>query len=109
MVQLDNDEELGRLHGMYGSMEAEFEAQRTIKRAELTTFLCLLKRVIGPIKVHVDNQGIIVGSWRGERNCIDPRAGDADFWMPRGIFIVVEQEHVKAHLTKKGKKKMSQI
>ena len=28
---------------MYGSMDAELEVQRTIKRAELTAFLCLLK------------------------------------------------------------------
>ena len=41
---------------MYGSMEAELEAQRTIKRADLTA-----KRVIGPMKVHVDNKGIIDG------------------------------------------------
>ena len=61
VVQSDYDEELGPLHGMYGSMEAEFEVQRTIKRAELTAFLCLLKKVIGPIKVHVDNKGIIDG------------------------------------------------
>ena len=26
----------------------------------------------------VDNNGIIDGLWRGERKCIDPRAGDAD-------------------------------
>ena len=39
VVQLDYDEEMGLLHGMYGSMEAEFEVQRTIKRAELTAFL----------------------------------------------------------------------
>ena len=58
VVQLDFDEELGPLHGMYGSMEAEFQVQRTIKRAELTAFLCLLKKVIGPIKVHVDNRRI---------------------------------------------------
>ena len=43
------------LHGMYGSMEAEFEVQRT-KGAELTAFLCLLKKVVGPTKVHVDNE-----------------------------------------------------
>ena len=29
---------LGSLHGMYGSMEAELEVQRTVKRAELTAF-----------------------------------------------------------------------
>ena len=51
VAQLDYDEELGPLHGMYGLMEAEFEVQRTSKRAELTAFLCFLKKVIGPIKV----------------------------------------------------------
>ena len=56
VVQLDYDEELGPLHGMYGSLEAEVEVQRTIKRAELTAFFCLLTKVIGPIKVHVDNK-----------------------------------------------------
>ena len=41
VVQLNCDEELKPLCGMYGSMEAEF-------RAELTAFLCLLmKEVIG--------------------------------------------------------------
>ena len=70
VVRLDYDEELGPLHGMYGSMEAEYEVQHTIKRVELTAFLCLLKKVIGPIKVHVDNKGIIDGLWRGEsRRC----------------------------------------
>ena len=39
VVQLDYDEELGPLHGMYGPMEADFEVQRTIKRGELTAFL----------------------------------------------------------------------
>ena len=59
VVQLEYDEELGPLHGMYGSMEAEYEVQRTIKRAELTAFLCLLRKVCGPTKVHVDNKGMI--------------------------------------------------
>ena len=81
MVQLDYDEEVGPLHGMYGSMEADFEAQRTIKRAELTAFLCLLRKVSGPIKVHVDNKGIIDGFRKGEKECIKPRAGDADLWI----------------------------
>ena len=81
-VQLDYDEELGPLHGMYGSMEAEVEVQRTIKRTELTAFLCFfLINVSGPIKVHVDNKGVIDGQRRGERTCIDPKAGDADFWI----------------------------
>ena len=59
MVQLDYDEEMEPLCGTYGSMEAEYEVQRAIKRAELTAFLCLLKKLIGPIKVHVNNEGLI--------------------------------------------------
>ena len=61
VVQLDHGEEMGPLCGMYGSMEAAFEVQRTIKRAALTALLCLLRKVIGLIKVHVDNKGIIDG------------------------------------------------
>ena len=67
--------------GMYGSMEAEFEVQRTIKRAELTAFACLLNRVIGLISVYVDNKGFIDGLPRGDRECIKPRAGDVDLWV----------------------------
>ena len=69
---------MGPLHGMHDSMEAENDVQRTIKRAELTAFLCLLRKVIGSTKVHVDNKGIIDGLWRGEEECIQPRAGDTD-------------------------------
>ena len=67
MVQLHYDEEVVHVHGMCGSMEAELEVQLTIKRTELTAFFCLLKRVIGPVKVHVDNKGIVDGLRRGER------------------------------------------
>ena len=81
VVQLDYDEELGPLHGMYGSREAEIAVQRIIKRAELTAFLCLLKKIVGPSKVHVDKKGIIDGLLRGERKCIDPKSGDADLWI----------------------------
>ena len=66
VVQVDYDEEMGPLHGMYGSMEAECEVQRTIKRVELMAFLCLLRKVIGLFKVHVDNKRIIDGLRRGE-------------------------------------------
>ena len=59
---------------------AEYEVQRTIKRAELTDFFCFLRKVIGPIKVHVDNKGVIDGPRRRERECIKPRAGHADLW-----------------------------
>ena len=80
VAQLDY-EEMGPLYGMYGSMEADFEVQRTIKRTELAAFLCFLRKVSGPIKVHVDNKGIIDGLWKGEKECIKPRAGDADLWI----------------------------
>ena len=115
VVQLDCDEEMRPLFGMYGSVEADFEVQRTIKRAALTAFLCLPKGVIGPVRVHVDNKGIIDGLRRGESKCIKPRAEDAELWIKiwealhdlaeRGISV--EVEHVKAHWTKKEKKYMS--
>ena len=57
MVQLDHDEEMGPMRGMYGPLEAKLEVQRTIKRAELTAFLCLLKKATGPTVGHVDNKG----------------------------------------------------
>ena len=68
VVQLDYDEEMGPLHGMCGSVGAEVEVQRTIKTAELTAFLCLLRKVSGPIKVHVDNKGIIDGLRKSEKS-----------------------------------------
>ena len=40
-------------------MEAELEVQSTITRAELTAFFFLWKRVIGLVRVHVDNKGMI--------------------------------------------------
>ena len=111
VVQLDSAGEMGPLHGMYGSMEAEREVQRTIKRAELTAFLCLLKRIIGPIEVHVDNKRKC--GWVMERECINPRAGDAVLWIKiweelhslAVRHIPVEVEHVKAHRTKKEQEK----
>ena len=44
--------------GCWGTLDAELEVQRTIKRAELTAFLCLLRKAIGPTMVHVDSKGI---------------------------------------------------
>ena len=85
------------------------------QEAELTAFLCLSKRVIGPGRIDVDNKGIIDGLRRGESKCIKPRAGDADLWIEiweHGLAergILVEVEHVWAHRTKREKKKMSQF
>ena len=110
---MDYDEEMGALHGMYGSIEAEFEVQRTIKMAELTAFLRLFRKVCGPIKIHVDNKGIIDGSRRGEKECIKPKVGHTNLWIKiwdelhelvkRGILG--EVAHVKAHRTEERKRK----
>ena len=70
VVQLDYDEEMGPLQGMYGSTEAEYEVQRTIKRAKLTAFFCFLRKVCGAIKVHVGNKGIIDGLRIGEKRVV---------------------------------------
>ena len=59
VVQLDSDEELWLLHGMYDSMGAELEVQRTFKIA----LLCLFKNSDWTIEVHVDNKGIIDRLW----------------------------------------------
>ena len=69
------------IHGTYGTLDAELEVQRTIKRAELTTLLCLLRKAIGRTLVHVGNTGIINGLWRGEMKCTGPQAKDADLWI----------------------------
>ena len=63
----------------------------------------------------MDNKGIIDGLWRGERKCIDPKAGDADLWILiweelhnlAGGDILAEVEHVKAHRPKQEKQDMS--
>ena len=69
------------MHGMHGMLEAELEVRCTIKRAELTPFLCLLKKVIGPTNVQVDNERIIDGLWIGGMKCTGAEAGVADLWL----------------------------
>ena len=67
------------MHGMHGTLDSELEVQRTIKRAELTAFLCFLRRAIGPSMVLVANKGSIEGMWRREMQCgrplVDPDLG----------------------------------
>ena len=75
------------------------------------------QKTIVSIKVHVDNKGNIDGRWRGERKCIDQKAGDAYLWIKiweefhllTSKEILVEVEHVKAHHTEKDKKEMLQF
>ena len=54
-MQLDLDEELGLCKGCM----ANSRSQRTTKRAELTAILCLLTKIIGLIKVHVDKWSML--------------------------------------------------
>ena len=67
VVQLGCDEEMEPMHGMYGTLDSELEVQRTTKRDEMTAFLCLFGRIIGPTTTHAENKGILVGLWRGWR------------------------------------------
>ena len=67
--------------------------------------------------MHADNKGIFDGLRKFEKECIKPRAGDADLWIKfweelhelvkRGILV--EVAHVKAHRTKKEKEKKTKI
>ena len=58
---------------------------------------------MGLVKVHVDSKGIIDALWRGERKCVDPKAGDTDLRIKMleelHLFmskeILMEVEHVK--------------
>ena len=53
VVQLDHDEEMGPLYGMYGTFDAELEAQRTITRAEPTdVFVLTRENFVGLSMVH---------------------------------------------------------
>ena len=54
-------------------MGCTVQVQRTIKRAELTDFLCFFTRIIGFTTGLVDHKGIIDGLWRGEMKCIGPK------------------------------------
>ena len=118
VVQLDYDEELGPLHGMYGSTEVEYEVQRTIKRGELTAFLCMLMKDIGPIKVHDDNKELLMGyGLEKEKGSVRKLALLTDLWIKNweqlhhfvSRDLVVEVEHVNAHRTKKDKNDMSHL
>ena len=97
VVRLDHDEEMGPMRGKYGALDGELEVQRTIERAGLTAFLCLLRKKTGTM-VHVGNKGTIDGLWRGEMMCTGPEAKDAD---------LEEVVHVTAHRLKKEHKKMT--
>ena len=48
VVRLDHDEQMGAMHGMYGTLDAELAVQHAIKRTELTAFLSLLRKISVP-------------------------------------------------------------
>ena len=48
VVQLSHDERLAPMQGMYGTLDADLEVQRAIKRAALTAFLCLFDGLLAP-------------------------------------------------------------
>ena len=99
------------MHGMSGTQDARLEAQRTIKRAELTAYLCLPRKAIGPTMVHVGNKRVIDVLCCGEMKCIGSKAHDADLWITvwdklndfRAKDTWIKVEHVKARRTEKGK------
>ena len=76
VVQPDNDQ-----YAVCGTMLAEIEVQRTIKRAELWLFTMAFSCLRGPATIHTDNMAIFVGPWRGEDGCIGPKQNDAHLWM----------------------------
>ena len=63
------------------------------------------------------NKGIIDGLRKGEKECIKPRAGDADLWLKFWAelhelvqrSIMVNVGHVKAHRSKKEQEKMTKF
>ena len=57
VVQLDHDEEMRPMCGMYGTLDAELEVERMIKIADSTVFLCFLWKATGTTMVHVENKG----------------------------------------------------
>ena len=73
MVQLDLDEEMGPMHGMCGTLDAELEVQRAIKRSELTAFLFLFRKGMALTMAHVDNKGVVDGQSTGEMRLAQER------------------------------------
>ena len=58
VVQLDHDWDMRPMHGMDGTLDAEFEVQRTVKRAGLTFFLSLFGRISGPLRLMLTTRNL---------------------------------------------------
>ena len=53
---------------MYGSMMAEFDVQRTIKRVELAAFLCILKKWLDPPRCMSTTKELLTGFGEEKEN-----------------------------------------
>ena len=89
-------------------MEAGYEVQRTIKRAELAAFLCLLKKMIGPITKelsmdHEKERKSVSSQEREMLICGYKIWEELHGLVERGTLVEVEQ--VEAQRTKKEKKR----
>ena len=73
VVQLDYDEEIGLLHGIYGSMEAALEVQRANKRAGLTAFLCLSKKCLDLSRCMSTTKELLMGYAEEKENASKPK------------------------------------
>ena len=63
------------MHGMYGTLDAELEVQRTTKRASGPS------GSYRPYKFTLITRGSSVGERRGEMKSVGPQAKDADSWI----------------------------
>ena len=100
------------VHGMYGTLNADLEEQRTIEKAGSTAFLCRLQGLSDPPWL----MWIIRESLMGFE-VLWPKARDADRWISiweevhrshqEGVFL--EVVHVKAHRSKKEKQQLTRF
>ena len=78
--------------------------QRTIKRAELTAFLSLPRKVSGPIKVHVDNNELLMGYGEEKENVSNQSITEAPRrWPPRPSFSATNCRQVKGFRSLTGR------
>ena len=81
VVQLVHDDKMWPRRGMYSTLDADLEVQRTIMRAGLTAFLSPLKDGRSHLGACGQHRGIIDGLRIGEVKCIGLKAKDADVWI----------------------------
>ena len=95
MVRLDHDGELGPLRAVYGTMGAELEVQRTSKTAELTAFLCLLKKsYCSPSRCMLIIKELLISCGEEKGNALIQNAGDADLRIKIGeeLHLLMSKE-----------------